>query len=84
MCRIGPRAQFLQFYSRLREQRYVEIVPVSQKLFHGGYELYKARMDKGWSLTDCMSFVVMVEQQLSEAMTHDQHFEQAGFKALLR
>jgi uncharacterized protein len=42
-----------------------------------------SRRDKEWSLTDCISFVVMKERGLTEALTADHHFEQAGFKALL-
>jgi predicted nucleic acid-binding protein len=42
------------------------------------------RPDKDWSLTDCISFVVMNAESISEALTGDEHFEQAGFVALLR
>ena len=55
----------------------------SDDLFAQGMELYLARYDKEWSLTDCISFVVMADQGLREALTGDRHFEQAGFKALL-
>ncbi len=47
-------------------------------------ELYNSRADKEWPLTDCISFVVMKQNGLSEALTADHHFEQAGFKALLK
>ena len=53
------------------------------ELFDQGMKLYRSRHDKGWSLTDCISFVVMAEMALAEALTGDRHFEQAGFKALL-
>jgi predicted nucleic acid-binding protein len=46
--------------------------------------LYDARPDKKWTLTDCISFVVMQERGITEALTGDQHFEQAGFTALLK
>jgi predicted nucleic acid-binding protein len=46
-------------------------------------ELFRTRSDKSWSLTDCLSFVVMQEEQLSDALTPDHHFRQAGFRALL-
>jgi hypothetical protein len=46
--------------------------------------LYRQRADKDWSLTDCISFVVMRQRGLTEALTGDHHFEQAGFVALLR
>ena len=41
-------------------------------------------MDKGWSLGDCVSFVVMEHRSITEALAHDLHFVQAGFRALLR
>jgi uncharacterized protein len=46
--------------------------------------MFAARSDKRWSLTDCISFVVMQERGLTEALTADRHFEQAGFSILLR
>jgi len=53
-------------------------------LFDRGCELYISRSDKEWSLTDCISFVVMRREELTDALTADRHFEQAGFSALLR
>ncbi|HEY6168409.1 MAG TPA: PIN domain-containing protein [Verrucomicrobiae bacterium] len=61
-----------------------EIVPLDQELCRRGLDLFCSRTDKAWSLTDCISFVVMREWGLSHALTSDQHFEQAGFTALLR
>lgn len=58
-------------------------VPAHSDLFDRGADLYAQRLDKSWSLVDCMSFVVMRQQNLTEALTGDHHFEQAGFKALL-
>jgi hypothetical protein len=49
-----------------------------------GWALYADRPDKYWSLTDCISFVVMKDHQITEALTGDHHFEQAGFVALLK
>jgi predicted nucleic acid-binding protein len=49
-----------------------------------GYVLYRQRPDKEWSLTDCISFVVMQRDGITEALTADHHFEQAGFVALLK
>jgi predicted nucleic acid-binding protein len=62
----------------------VQIVPASSQLFAAALELYRNRADKGWGLTDCSSFVVMDEQHLTEALTTDEHFRQAGFRPLLR
>jgi predicted nucleic acid-binding protein len=47
-------------------------------------QLYRSRHDKEWSLTDCVSFVVMQDEGISDALTGDKHFEQAGFNALLK
>lgn len=60
-----------------------EIVPLSEPLYARGLALYRDRPDKGWSLTDCISFVVMKEMGLSEAFTGDHHFSQAGYVPLL-
>ena len=46
--------------------------------------LYLARQDKQWSLTDCTSFVAMQREKITEALTGDHHFEQAGFVILLK
>lgn len=61
-----------------------EVVPASAALMDRGLDLYKARTDKDWSLTDCISSIVMQERGLTEALTADHHFEQAGFRALLQ
>jgi predicted nucleic acid-binding protein len=55
-----------------------------ESLFRRAMDLYTARPDKQWSLTDCISFVVMQNQGVTEALTGDHHFEQAGFVALLK
>ena len=62
----------------------VEIFPLSEDLYRRGFELFRRRHDKEWSLVDCMSFVVMQDRRLQESLTTDEHFEQAGFRALLR
>lgn len=54
----------------------------SDDLFLRGFDIYARRADKHWSLTDCISFIVMQEHQITEALTRDHHFNQAGFKAL--
>ena len=74
----------LQAIDDLRADPHVTCVAVDSTLFARGLELYRQRSDKSWSLTDCISFVVMGDHGLSEALTADQHFEQAGFRALLR
>jgi predicted nucleic acid-binding protein len=60
------------------------IIAASPDLFTAGLKLHKTRMDKDWSLTDCISFHVMNERGITQALAFDEHFEQAGFVALLR
>jgi predicted nucleic acid-binding protein len=59
-------------------------IPASQKLFQQGLALFQERMDKNWSIVDCISFVIMRQRRLTDALTADRHFEQAGYRALLR
>jgi uncharacterized protein len=62
----------------------MECVLPGGKAFHTGLKLYRGRQDKEWSLTDCMSFNLMRERGVTEALTSDHHFEQAGFRILLK
>ena len=78
------RELFLELLSTLRGDPNVTVVPPSFDLFDRAVDLYGSRRDKKWSLTDCVSFVVMKERQIHDALTADRHFEQAGFVALLR
>jgi predicted nucleic acid-binding protein len=82
----GPaqRPGFLALWAEIHEHPAIEIVAADRPLLTRGLDLYTRRPDKAWSLTDCLSFVVMTERGLTEALTGDRHFEQAGFRALLR
>jgi hypothetical protein len=80
----GMRESFPRLLAALRADPACMIVPATQDLFDAGVELYVRRPDKAWSLTDCISFVVMQEHGIREALTGDRHFEQAGFIALLK
>ena len=62
----------------------VEIVGLTPELFAQAFTLYKRHQDKAWGLVDCISFVVMKQAGISQALTFDQHFVQAGFQALMR
>ena len=66
------------------EDEAVDLILQSTQLFRGALDLYRDRLDKQWSLTDCVSFRIMEQQHIGEALTHDRHFEQFGFRALLR
>ena len=72
------------FFARLASDPRAEIVPADRAMLERGLEYYHARPDKEWSLTDCVSFLVMTDRELTEALTADHHFEQAGFAALLK
>jgi predicted nucleic acid-binding protein len=61
----------------------IEVVPQSHASFTAGLALYKARPDKGYSLTDCISMNAMREREISDVLTHDEHFRQEGFTVLL-
>lgn len=78
------RAGFERVLNGLRAAETVEIIPPDASLFERGCKLYIDRGDKEWSLTDCISFVVMTDRDLSDALTADRHFSQAGFRSLLR
>ena len=77
------RKAMAAFLARIESDPDVRIVTDSDGLYPRGLALYAARPDKEWSLTDCISFVVMADEGLTEALTGDHHFEQAGFTALL-
>lgn len=78
------RPVFLRLWEQLRADRTVTIVAPTEDLLLRGIDLFSRRPDKAWSRTDCISFVVMQEFGLSDALTADRHFEQAGFTVLLK
>ena len=78
------RATAINAVSSVLTNPNVEVVPQTSLQFREAFDLYKNRMDKEWSLTDCSSFNLMKERGIAEALAHDEHFEQAGFVALLR
>lgn len=84
LSRSSERYVFRRVMDDLEADPNTVVIPPSQELFEKGAELYDARPDKRWSLTDCISFVVMEEESISEALTGDHHFEQAGFVVLLK
>lgn len=78
------RGKFLELIDFLQVRPNVEIVASTPEIFAAGLRLYRQRSDKNWSLTDCLSFEAMKTRGLTEALTADHHFEQAGFVAMLR
>jgi predicted nucleic acid-binding protein len=69
---------------KLRDNRDVIIVPQTSEQFGSALRRYQQAADKSWSLTDCASFQVIEAERIQAALTHDQHFAQAGFETLLR
>ncbi len=84
LSRAGDRLAFLTLMDQISVDQDVTVLGGSGDLFARGVHLFRQRPDKDWYLTDCISFVVMQEQQLTEALTADHHFEQAGFTILLK
>jgi len=84
MATPGRRERFLPLLQFLRASPLVTIVPAEQTVFDRGAALYDQRSDKAWSLTDCISFVIMQDHGLHDALTGDHHFEQAGFNVLMK
>ena len=79
----ASRRSVAPFVRDLAEDPKVRIVRAGDDWFERGLQLYAQRPDKDWPLTDCISFAVMTEGKLTDALTGDHHFTQAGFKALL-
>jgi predicted nucleic acid-binding protein len=69
---------------QIHNDPHTQLIPATSDLFARGLDLFAKRPDKHWSLTDCTSFVVMTDQKLTDALTADEHFEQAGFRTLLK
>lgn len=83
LSRTGDRPSFLSPLEQIESDAEITVVPGTHDWFGRGVDLYKRRPDKQWSMTDCISFVVMKEMGLTEALTADRHFEQAEFTVLL-
>ena len=82
----GPylRLQAVEWAQATTNDPGVEVVPQSFALFRTALALYRDRPDKDWSLTDYASFAIMEQRHITEALTQDRHFEQNGYRALLR
>lgn len=78
------RAAAIQLLESLETDPGVEVVLLSNSLYRLAFNLFKQREYKEWGLVDCISFIVMQERGISSALTADIHFQQAGFRALLR
>jgi len=82
-ARINRRTKGIALLSRLTNEQGYQIDAVSSEVMQQALSLYESRSDKEWGLTDGVSFVVMESHGVTEALTADVHFQQAGFRALL-
>lgn len=83
LAKTSQRVAFPRLLARLKSSPANAIIPPSAELMDRGVALYAERADKQWSLTDCISFIVMKDRAINDALTGDHHFRQAGFNALL-
>ena len=80
----GYKQEAVEIIEQFLAAEEVEVVHLTPHLFAQGFVLYKSHEDKAWGLVDCISFTVMREAGVNQALTFDQHFVQAGFQALMR
>ena len=78
------RSTVVAFLQAVRADPLFDVIGYDPAVYRAGFDLFAARPDKAWSLTDCISFAVMTERGLFEALTADHHFEQAGFRAVFK
>ena len=77
------RMHVLQFTRELQESVATDVVFVNEEIHEMALNLLYERLDKEWSLCDAVSFILMREWRIQDALTTDHHFEQAGFRRLL-
>jgi hypothetical protein len=84
LSRTADRPVFVKLLEMLSADPHTTVMPATHEVFDAGCSLFARRMDKNWSLTDCISFAAMRQRGLAEALSADHHFEQAGFRVLLK
>lgn len=77
------RRQAVRMVRAILENPNVTVIPQSRDSFLSGVELYEQRLDKTYSLADCISMNAMRAEGVTEALTNDGHFEQEGFTVLM-
>jgi predicted nucleic acid-binding protein len=83
LCKPQHRAEVLAIWRLIESDPACRLIHATSDLLTRGRKLYRERADKEWPLTDCLSFVVMQDEGIQDALTADRHFEQAGFQPLL-
>jgi uncharacterized protein len=84
LSRQQYRRAAVQIIEHFENDPNVKVVSLTTDVYRKAFELFRNRSDKEWGLIDCISFVVMEEDNITQALTADEHFIQAGFRALLR
>ena len=83
LSKLRYRHAAIELIDSLERDPTVEFIPITERLFNHAFDLFRSREDKEWGLTDCISFIVMDDRGIREALTTDEHFEQYGFQTLL-
>ena len=83
LSKLAVREIGIGLIQNLIDDSNTTIISLNDELFAKAFDLFCNRLDKNWGLVDCISFVVMSENNITAALTADEHFNQAGFKALL-
>ena len=78
------RPAVINYIEAIRSADWVEIVHIDESLDNEAWRLLANRLDKKWSLVDAVSFIVMEDRGITEALATDHHFEQARFVYLLK
>lgn len=78
----GRHDKATEIGKRLQDSKMIELIHVSEELFEAGWKYFQEHADKRYSLTDCISFVVMQRRDIRKALAFDRHFKQAGFQRL--
>ena len=80
----GLRQKTVTFINRILNHTQIQVIEQSHQSFSLGFALYQQRLDKGYSLTDCISMNTMKRLEIREVLSHDKHFTQEGFRILFQ
>lgn len=83
MSKLKYREFGVKLLEAIEQDPKITVIPMSEIFYNEAFRLYRKRLDKEWGLTDCVSFIIMRNRKINEALTTDEHFKQAGFRALL-
>jgi len=84
LSKLSFRQAAVKIIEAMQNDPLIDIVALDAERMQSAFHIFRERVDKEWSLADCLSFEIMRERGLTEALTPDAHFLQAGFNALMR